>query len=63
MLFRSSPVDAICSSTVSVWREALGTVAWIMGGSQLCTSDGGKAARKKAVYTDYDRTDIVGTLV
>ena len=26
-----SPVDAICSFTVSVWREALGTVAWIMG--------------------------------
>ena len=27
----ASPVDAICSSTVSVWREALGTVAGLWG--------------------------------
>ena len=59
----ASPVDAICSSTVSVWRQALGTVAWIMGGSQLCTFDGDKAARRKAVYTGYYGTDIVGILV
>ena len=59
----ASPMDAICSSTVSVWRQALGIVARIMGGNQLCTSDGGKATRRKAVYAGYYGTDIVGILV
>ena len=59
----ASSMDAICSLTVSVWRQALGTVARIMGGSQLCTSDGGKVARRKTVYTSYCRFDTVGILI
>ena len=59
----ASSMDAICSFTVSVWRQALGTVTRIMRGSQLCTFDGGKAALRKAVYTSYCRIDTVRILV
>ena len=33
------------------------------GGSQLCTSDGGKAIQRKTIYTSYYRVSIVGILI
>ena len=59
----ASSMDVICSFTILVQRQALGTTTRIMGGSQLCTSDGGKAARKKTVYTSYYKIDTVGILI
>ena len=59
----ASSMDAICSFIVSVWRQALGTVTRIMEGSQLCTFDGGKAARRKTVHTSYYRIGLVGILI
>ena len=33
----ASTMDAICPFTISVWRQALGTVTQTMGSNQLCT--------------------------
>ena len=55
----ASTMDAICSFTISVRRQALGIATRIMGRNQLCTSDGGEIIRRKVVCTSYRRASTV----